>query len=361
MTTGETQPTEQPAEMQHPVAGGPGRAPIWHFAAVGVLIAVVTILVAALLENLPLLPVAASREAGPIDGLFALHFRVIAFLFALILVFLFYSVIVFRRRDGELGDGDHFHGHTGLEIAWTILPLITVLYVAYIGSQVLAETQRIDPQALEVKVTGQQWSWRFDYPAQGVTSGELHLPKDRQVLLRLTSLDVIHSFWVPEFRVKQDALPGEQLVKELRVTPTLAGQYKLRCAELCGTNHSGMESPVIVEDAAAFDQWIADQLELSNDPVARGERWSTQYGCVACHTTDGSPGVGPTWQGLYGKVETFEDGSTATVDEAYLHESIVDPNVRIVQGFRPVMPPNFGQILTEEQISDLIEYVKSLQ
>lgn len=333
-----------------------------HFVIVGVLVAIVTVVVTLLLEGIGLMPVAASAQAGPIDALFGQHVRVISFLFALIVVFMLYSVVVFRRRPGDTGDGDHFEGHTGLEIAWTIVPLATVLYFSYVGAQALAETRQVDPQAMVVNVTASQWAWKFEYPELGVTSNTLNLPVGRQVLLKMTSVDVIHSFWVPEFRVKQDVLPGADMVKELRITPTLAGEYKVRCAELCGTAHAQMENTVAVLDQAGFDAWVAEQTTVSNDPVARGQKLATQTGCVGCHTIDGSVVVGPSWQGLYGKQETLADGSTVTVDDAYLISSILDPNAQVVQGFNPnIMPPTYKQVLSEAQIADLIAYIKTLK
>lgn len=336
-----------------------------HFLIVSVLIIITTLGVSYLLENLPLLPAQASAQAVSIDNLFSMHFRVISFLFALIIVIMLYSLIVFRRRGGESGEGDNFEGHTGLEIFWTIVPLVIVLYFAFIGSQSLADTRRIDPSALEVNVTAFQWSWSFEYPEFGVTSAELYLPKDRQVLLRLTSIDVIHSFWVPEFRVKQDALPGgERFVRELRVTPTELGDYKVRCAELCGGAHAYMNSPVIVVEQADFDAWVVSQQQGGaaggQDAAAQGQELATSMGCISCHSTDGTQVVGPTWKGLFGHEVTLADGATVTADEEYLRQSIINPNGQIVQGFQPVMPSYEGT-LTEEQIAALIAYMKTVQ
>jgi cytochrome c oxidase subunit 2 len=332
-----------------------------HLVAVAVLVVIVTVLASMFLGSIDLLPVSASAQAVPIDNLFAKHVQVISFLFALIVVFLVYSVIVFRRKPGETGDGDHFEGHTGLEVLWTLAPLAIVLYFSYLGAQALAETRRVDPQALEVNVIASQWSWRFEYPEYGVTSVTLNLPVDRQVLLKLTSTDVIHSFWVPEFRVKQDALPGKTMVKELRITPTLVGEYKVRCAELCGTSHAYMESPVIVMEQADFDAWLGERAgPVTSDPVERGRQWAEQFGCVGCHTIDGTVVVAPSWKGLYGKQETLSDGTTVTVDDAYLIESIQEPGAKIVNGFTNIMPDLSDQ-LTDEQIADLIAYIRSLQ
>jgi cytochrome c oxidase subunit 2 len=203
---------------------------------------------------------------------------------------------------------------------------------------------------------------RFDYPALGIGSTELRLPVDKQVLLRLSSMDVIHSFWVPEFRVKQDALPGgKEFVRPLRVTPTTLGEYKVRCAELCGLNHYSMEAPVIVMAAADYEAWAAAEAGLSADPVERGQKWYETYGCKACHSIDGSTLVGPTWKGVYGSQRNFTDGSTAIVDDAYLTESIRNPGVKIVDGFQNLMPAGIATSMTDQQVLDVIEFIKSLK
>ena len=351
---------EQPAEKP-PVSRR--NSSMKHFAIVIVLVILSTVLVYLGLTNVGLLPVEASDQAQTIDQLFNLHFLVIAFLFSLIVVFMAYSLIVFRKKEGDNAEGKFIKGNNRLEVIWTIIPLGIVIYFSYLGSVSLAETQRVDPQAMEVKVVGGQWFWRFEYPEYGITSDKLVLPVDEQVLLRMTSLDVIHSFWVPEFRVKQDLLPGENFERELRVTPSLIGEYKVRCAEMCGTSHAYMEAPVLVVSQADFDTWVKDQLNLlGSDPAARGEIWAKNNGCLSCHSVDGSVSVGPTWQGLFGETVTLADGSTATVDDAYLHTAIVEPNAQVAQGFPAgVMPQSYAASLSEQQISEIIDYIRSLE
>ncbi len=331
-----------------------------HLIAVGILVALTTLGVAAGLRALPLAPIAASAQAGPIDALFGLHLQVIAFLFSLIIVFMLYSLVVFRRKPGDASDGKHIEGHTGIEVLWTIVPLGIVLYFAYLGAQTLAEIRRVDPQALQVKVTARQWAWTFEYPGD-VTSGTLNLPVNRQVLLKITSKDVIHSFWVPEFRVKQDAVPGDKMVKDLVITPDRIGEYKVRCAEMCGTNHAYMEAPVAVMATAQFDAWLKQESETPTDPVARGRRWATKFGCIGCHTLDGSKSVGPSWQGVYGKTEEMADGSKVVVDDAYLIEAITQPAAKLVKGYGNLMPATIGADLTADQIQDLIALIRSLK
>jgi len=333
-----------------------------HFIGVTIVVAILTAIVGLGLTEIDLMPAQASVQAQFIDALFAKHIWAFSFLFALIIGFMLYSMVVFRRKPGDDSDGDHFEGHTGLEIAWTVIPLIFVFYFAFLGSTALAEVLRADPNAYNIAVVGSQWSWRFDYTDYGFSSDELRLPIDRQTLLLLSSTDVIHSFWVPEFRVKQDALPGENMERELRVTPTDIGKYTVMCAEICGQQHAYMTSNVIVMEVGAFEEWVEEMTEgPSDDPVIRGEEVVQQFGCIACHSIDGSDRVGPSWKGLIGKEETMADGSTVLVDEAYLLESILDPQAKIVTGYENIIMPPTGIGMTEEQVSDVIAFIESLR
>jgi cytochrome c oxidase subunit 2 len=310
-----------------------------------------------------LLPTQASSQAVIIDQLFDIHIGTISFLFSLIVVFIGYSFIVVRRNkllpDEE---GQHITGSSKLEIVWTLVPLAVVIFISYLGAISLAETRKIDPQALEVKVTGGQWFWSFDYPDYGITSDVLNLPVDRQVKLSLTSVDVIHSFWVPEFRVKQDVLPGENLVKELRFTPIETGDFMVLCAELCGGAHAYMNSPVKVVTEGEFQDWVDEELgNFPQDPESLGERLAKNNGCFGCHSLDGKDGVGPTWRGLYGSEKTLVSGEKIMVDDEYLYEAIVNPNSQIVLGFPAnVMAQNYGDLFTDEEIKNMIAFIKSL-
>lgn len=341
----------------------PRRSSMKHFVRLAVMVIVSTILVYLGLERSKILPDAASAQAIPIDGLFKLHYAAIAFLFSLITMFMLYSILVFRRKPGETGEGAHIRGNNRVEMVWTALPVLAVLVVSTIGARNLAEVIRPAQNEMVVNVTAGQWFWSYEYPETGVVSDSLYLPVNKPILLRMTSQDVIHSFWVPEFRVKQDVLPGENLVKELRITPILIGNFKNRCAELCGGAHAYMESPVVVTSQEDFDAWMQNQVQaVMDDPVARGNAISRQNGCAACHSIDGKAGVGPTWKGLYGEQQTLADGSTVTADDAYLHESIVDPQVKVVEGYAAnVMPSVYKDSLTEEQIADIIEFIKSVK
>jgi cytochrome c oxidase subunit 2 len=336
-----------------------------HFVFVAILVALLTAGVGFGLQNVRLFPPAASLQADPIDSLFDIHIWAIAFLFSLIIGFMLYSVVVFRRRKGDTSDGDYIEGNTGLELIWTFIPLVVVIYFAYLGGESLAATRMVDPNAMRVNVTGRQWSWTFEYPELGIVSNQLVLPVNEQVLLRLRSEDVLHSFWVPEFRVKQDLLPGD-LVRDLRITPDLIGDYKVRCAELCGRQHSLMLADVIVMSEADYDIWVQEMLAgdpaESDDPVVRGQAWAERSGCKSCHSFDGTPGgVGPTWAGIWGTEEQMSDGSTIVVDVDYIYESIRNPGARIVAGYENNMPANIGEDLTDEQIADITAFIESLK
>jgi cytochrome c oxidase subunit II len=332
-----------------------------HFVVVGILIVVVSILAYAGLIAVGLMPVAASAQAGPIDRLLNLEWATISFLSALILVPFTYSLIVFRRKKGDTTDATHVEGNTNLEIIWTIVPLFLVMAFAYLGAGNLAEIQRADPNAMVVRVTAQQWSWSFEYPEFGVTSTELHAPVDRQILLQMTSRDVIHSFWVPEFRPKQDLVPGR--ITQLRVTPTKIGNYKVRCAEICGTSHAYMEQPVIVSNQTDFDAWMAEEVKKAEaaaaTPEGRGQALVSASGCAACHSINGAVGIGPTWYGLFGSQVPISGDGTVTADEAYIHESIKAPQAKIVAGFENQLMPTYG--FNDDQINDIVAYIKTLK
>jgi cytochrome c oxidase subunit 2 len=212
--------------------------------------------------NVPWLPEQASDQAGPSDTLYDLLAVASVFVFALVISILFVSVVRFRRRFGDEADGEPIHGHTGIEILWTAIPTVIMIIAAVASGVVLADNEGTKPGSKLVHITGQQFAWSFDYPDEGVkNAGELHLVKGTPYLITLNAKDVIHSFWVPEFRLKKDAVPG--MTTKLRVTPTRDGSYTLACTELCGLGHSTMRAPVKVEDQQSFDRWIAAQKKLA--------------------------------------------------------------------------------------------------
>ncbi len=308
-----------------------------HFIIVAVLIVISTISLRLLFTWMFALPIAASSQSVPIDTMFNAHFWMIAFLFSLIMVIMLYSAVVFRRKPGDEEDAVPVHGNTALEIGWTIIPTFVVIGFGIWGAFTLNALTTPNPEEIVIEVVGRQWSWTFSYPEHGdFNSTELVLQKDQPVLLSMNSDDVLHSFWVPEFRVKQDLVPGRVTV--LRITPTVEGDYKVRCAEICGLDHALMQAPVRVVSAEEFDAWVAEKQAAPKfaemTPEERGALWHSPEGfaCSGCHSLDGAPGAGPTWLGIYGRQEALADGTSVTVDDSYINESIIDPNARIVEG-----------------------------
>lgn len=240
-----------------------------HFAFVLVLVIIATVGTYYLLSAIYTLPAQASAEAVPIDQLFDAHFLLIAVLFAIVVVPMGYAFVVFRKKDDDDDDveGDYFHGNTAIEIAWTVVPLGLVVFFAVWSIQILDTITAPADDEMTVRVVGRQWSWFYVYPEHGdlLTQEELVLPVDTKIHLELESQDVLHSFWVPEFRVKQDLVPGR--ITDLRVTPNVVGTYKIRCAEICGTEHSTMLGTVRVVTQAEFDTWMAEQ-QASVSPQA---------------------------------------------------------------------------------------------
>jgi cytochrome c oxidase subunit 2 len=338
---------------------------------VSVVVAILTVVVYVLLTAIYQLPPAASAEANEIDTLFNAHFFLISFLFSLVVGFMLYTLFAFRRRPDDEEEGDYFHGHTGLEIAWTIVPLGLVVFFGVWAAQMLGDITATVPNEMVVRVIGQQWAWSFEYPElDDMRSTELVVPVNQPIRLEMESLDVLHSFWVPEFRVKQDLVPGQTTT--LRVTPDEIGDYKVRCAEICGNQHAYMLADVRVLSQADYESWVQENSVdiVGMEPAARGEQWYTQFGCNACHSLDGSVIVGPSWQGLYGHEVTLTSGETVTADEEYIRNSILNPNDQIVEGFAPnVMPQTFASQFADEEakydgqiniIDDLIAFIQTL-
>ncbi|MFM8526576.1 MAG: cytochrome c oxidase subunit II [bacterium] len=208
---------------------------------------------------------AASTAAGPIDDLLTVTIVMSCFVFSLVMVALIYFVWRWRAKPGDLSDGEPIHGNTKLEIAWTLIPTIMVLFLGGYSWVVLDEIEGKEPDRMVVDVYSQQFQWSFDYREQDATSYELHVPVGRQVEFRMHALDVIHSFWVPEWRVKKDNVPG--VTTHLFVTPNKTGSFQLVCTELCGAGHGVMRAPVVVESQAAFEKWVRQQDSVPDRPA----------------------------------------------------------------------------------------------
>jgi cytochrome c oxidase subunit 2 len=302
------------------------------------------------------LPVQASDEAGRIDFVFWFVTVICIAIFALVAAVIGYSVWKFRAPPDDDSDGPPVHGHTGLEIAWTAVPFALVVSIAILSAIVLAKNGSAGSKALQVDVTAQQFAWSFQYPQQrNLVSGLLRLPVGRSVNLRITSKDVIHSFWVPEFGQKQDAVPG--IVTTLVITPKRVGRYPVVCTELCGLGHAVMRTQAIVMTPQAFAAWAksAGKAVSSGKPSSAGRTVFEQNGCGSCHTLKaaGATGkVGPDLDKL--PAEASQAGKPL---EDFVHESIVDPNAYVQPGFsKNVMPPTYAQ-LPKEQLDALVQYL----
>ena len=261
-----------------------------------------------------------------------------------------YSVLKFRVQPEDESDGPPIHGHTGLEIVWTAIPAVLVTAISVVSAIVLAKNDDAGPNPLRIAVTAQQFAWKFEYPGESkVTSGELVLPVDQPVKLTLHSVDVIHSFWVPEFGQKSDAVPGIETT--LVITPNRTGEFALMCTELCGLGHATMRAHVRVVQRAAYDKFLADASAGASDNP--GEAVFTTAGCGSCHAftpagTDAE--VGPS-------LDAIKPTGGKSVED-FIRESIVEPNAVIAAGYQPdVMPKTFDQTLSDEQLDALVQYL----
>ncbi len=326
------------------------------------------------LRNVLFLPEQASTFARKVDSL---HYFVIittmvmSTLVGLTALFFF---VRFRRRS-ETQTTPLLNPPWWIETMFVVIPLGFFLFWFARGFTDYVEMRTPPKNAMDVYVQAKQWMWKFSYPGGPNAIGVLRVPANRPIRLLMTSRDVIHSFFVPAFRVKQDVLPGRY--SETWFEAVGPGRHQLFCAEYCGTNHSLMLGEVIVLRPEEFDSWLADQrrgrvaqqdgaptqdedVTPQADVVRQGEKFAVQYGCVKCHTIDGSPHIGPTWLDLYLRREQLEGGGTVVADEAYMTESMMDPRAKIVRGFNPVMPTFKGRLAGPEAAA-IVEYIKSLR
>jgi cytochrome c oxidase subunit 2 len=290
--------------------------------------------------------------AGNVDALFIFLLILSGLMTLLIFTALAYFAARYRHRKGVLAE--QIEGSIPLELTWSIIPLGVFMVIFAWGAVVYFQQRTPARDATEVYVVAKQWMWKLEHAEGQREINSLHVPVGRNVKLIMTSQDVIHSFFVPEFRIKQDVLPGRYTVAWFQATKP--GTYHLFCAEYCGTQHSGMIGSIVVMEPAQYEAWMSGG---SNGPLsATGEKIFAELGCATCHRTD-SQGRGPNLQGLFGKPVQLEDGRMVTADENYLRESILDPGAKTVKGFKPVMP-TFQGLVSEEQLNSLVAYVKSL-
>jgi cytochrome c oxidase subunit 2 len=329
-----------------------GRRAIVQLVAIG---AVVAGLCAAVALLLPWLPHAASQQSVRIDWVFWTATGVAIVIFSTVASVLLYSVIHFRAGDDDFEDGPPIHGHSALEVVWTLIPTVIVTALSILSAVVLADNGRAAANPLTIDVTARQFAWSFTYPGKRpLTTTELGLPLGRSVVLRLRSLDVIHAFWVPEFGQSQDAVPGQ--VDSIVVTPKRTGTFPVICLELCGLGHAYMRSQAVVMAPAAYRSWLRRQAGGGSTATATAAALF-KTSCGGCHTlaaagTNGT--VGPDLDKLAADARKANRGSLS----AYVTESIVKPNAYIVPGYQPnVMPQNLGSTLSKQQIQALVQYL----
>jgi cytochrome c oxidase subunit II len=303
----------------------------------------------------PLFPEAASTMAGKVDALYLFLVAMSAFFTLLIAASVIYCAIRYRRRSAD-EIGGSFHASMLLEVTWTVIPLLIVLFVFFWGVRVFFAQYRTPPGALQITATGKQWMWRFQHPDGQREINSLHVPMGQPVRVEMISEDVIHSLFVPAFRTKMDVVPGRYT--SLWFEATKPGSYHLFCAEYCGTEHSGMVGQVVVMNPEDYERWLAGGAQAQRPPAQAGAELFTSIGCDTCHL-DAGGGRGPSLRGVAGTEVTLHDGQQVVADASYLRRSILDPSAQIVAGYQPIMPTYRGQI-SEENIFRLLAYIQSL-
>jgi cytochrome c oxidase subunit 2 len=305
---------------------------------------------------IPWLPDWAGQEADRIGFVFWFTTIISLGIFAVVAAGTIFAVWKFRAAPDDESDGPPIHGHTGLEIAWTVIPVVLVLSISIVSAVVLAKNSRAGSNPLVVKVVGQQFAWQFTYP-NGKTYGQLRLPVERHTRLEITAKDVIHSFWVPELAQKQDAVPDQ--TNPLVVTPTRTGTFAVICTELCGIGHAIMRTSAIVMPESEFDAWLksgGSANAAGGSATGNAPAIFKSSGCGACHTFSAVAGangkVGPDLDNL---ADTAQKAGKSLED--YVHESLVDPNAYVVPGYQPNVMPSFESSLSSEQIDALVQYL----
>jgi cytochrome c oxidase subunit II len=302
----------------------------------------------------PLFPEQASSIASDVDLLYLYLIAISGFFTVLIFGLIFIFALKYRRRSEEEVPRPNY-GSLRLEVLWSVIPLLIVVTMFVWGARVFFTISRAPDDAMDIYVVARQWMWKFQHPEGNREINELHVPLGRPVKLTMTSEDVIHSFYVPAFRVKQDVLPGRYTTVWFEATEP--GRYHLFCAEYCGAQHAGMRGSIVVLEPGAYEAWLTGGA-AEGSMADRGERLFNQLGCVTCHVADGS-GRCPSLVGLYDQPVVLTTGQTVIADEEYLRESILQPNARIVMGYQPIMPTYQGQV-SEEGLLQLIAYIRSL-
>jgi cytochrome c oxidase subunit 2 len=307
-----------------------------------------------LVADFSFMPRQASTMAGRVDGLFFFITGVVVFFSILIATLIIYFAIRYRRRFADQYP-PKVHGSIKLEIVWSVIPLLICLIIFVWGAEVYFALQRPPDDAIEIYVVARQWMWKVEHPEGQREINTLHIPAGQPVKLILASEDVIHSFYVPAFRTKQDAVPGRYT--QVWFQATEVGSYHLFCAEYCGTEHSRMIGKIVVMDPAEYQAWLT--MGADGSLAQKGRQLFTKLQCITCHT--GTPAArAPVLEGIFNTKVPLNDGRTVLADDNYLRESILQPAAKIVAGYQPIMPTYQGQV-SEEELVQLLAFLKSLK
>jgi cytochrome c oxidase subunit 2 len=305
---------------------------------------------------IPFIPESASTVSSKVDALYFYLSGVTLFFTLLISGVIVFFVIKYRRRS-PFEIPRPIAGSHKLETMWSVIPFIIAMSMFAWGAQIYFENARPPKNANEIYVVGKQWMWKIQHSTGQREINELHVPVGRKIKLIMTAEDTIHDFFIPAFRIKADVLPGKYTTQWFEATK--AGTYHLFCAEYCGMNHSGMIGSVIVMQPSEFDNWLSGNAGQQSPAVA-GQQLYQSLGCITCHGANGEGGRGPALVALFGRKVDLANGQSLAADEAYVRESIENPQAKIVAGFGPIMPTFQGQV-SPEQLIQLMSFIKSLQ
>jgi len=300
------------------------------------------------------------------DNASDLSYEVDALYFFLVAITVFFTVgislaviyfAVKYRRETNPGIPQPIAGSIKLETLWSVIPFLIAMVIFGWGAKIYFQQYNIPTQAMDVYVVGKQWMWKFQHPEGQRENNELHVPVGQKVRFTMATEDVIHSLFFPDFRIKQDVVPGPNRYTYMWMQPTKPGKYHIYCAEYCGTSHSGMIGWLYVMEPQDYQAWLSGGA-AEGTLASKGEKVFNDFGCITCHRAD-AQGRGPVLENLMGKQQQLDNGQTVTVDESYLRESILNPHAKIVAGFQPIMPTFQGQI-SEDQLMQVVAYIKSL-
>jgi cytochrome c oxidase subunit 2 len=304
-------------------------------------------------KYLNLFPEQASTVAGKVDALY--FFLILITIFFTALVGMMVMVFAIKYRKSRNPVATQIEGSVPLEIFWSAVPLGIAMVIFVWAAVIYFDLMRAPRESMEVYVTGKQWMWKTQHPSGAREINQLHVPVNTNVRLTMISQDVVHSFFIPEFRIKHDVLPNRYTYAWFNATKT--GTYKIFCTEYCGTKHSGMTGQVFVMDPAAYQLWLSGGT--GGSLAQAGEQLFTSLGCVTCHSGQ-SGSRGPNLAGIYGNPQKLADGKTVVADDDYIRESVLNPQAKLVAGYGPIMPTFAGQV-SEDSLIQLVAYIKSLQ